>query len=60
MELAIILVFVFIIWTNEALFGKSLVKEKPKKTADEKFAEAIKDYLKEGFKVRVDCPKDNK
>jgi hypothetical protein len=58
MELAIILVIVFVFWTNEALFGNTLVKDKPKKTAEDKFADAIKDYLKEGFKVKMETPKD--
>ncbi|MBE9108037.1 hypothetical protein IQ273_01175 [Nodosilinea sp. LEGE 07298] len=50
MELAIVLILVFIAWTNETLFPK----EEKKKTVDEKLAEAIKDYLKEGFKIRKD------
>jgi hypothetical protein len=58
MEFAIILLLVFIVWTNEALFGKSLIKDVPKKTPEDKFADAIKDYLKEGFKVRIEGGKD--
>jgi hypothetical protein len=50
MELAIVLILVFIAWTNETLFPKP----PEKKTVDEKLAEAIKDYLKEGFKIRKD------
>ncbi|WOD39083.1 hypothetical protein [Nodosilinea sp. E11] len=58
MEFAIILLLVFIVWTNEKLFGKPLFKEVPKKTAEEKFAEAIKDYLKEGVNVKIQGGKD--
>jgi hypothetical protein len=53
MEFVIILVLVFIVWTNEELFGKSLVKEVPKKSAEDKFADAIKDYLKDGIQVKI-------
>ncbi|WP_017301293.1 hypothetical protein [Nodosilinea nodulosa] len=50
MELTIILVLVFIVWTNATLFPPA----PKKKTVDEKLAEAITDYLKEGFKIRKD------
>ena len=50
MDIVIVLIVVLILWTNSTLFPP-----KPKKpTVDEKLAEAIKDYLKEGFKVRKD------
>ncbi|MEO1067865.1 MAG: hypothetical protein AAFW95_01905 [Cyanobacteria bacterium J06638_6] len=61
MEFAIILLLVFIVWTNEALFGKSIITPVPSKTADEKFLAALKDYLKEGIPVRnVDKKEDKK
>jgi hypothetical protein len=41
------------VWTNEKLFGSPLFKEVPKKTAEDKFAEAIKDYLKDGIQVKI-------
>jgi hypothetical protein len=53
MEFVVILVLVFIVWTNEELFGKSLIKEVPKKSAEDKFADAIKDYLKDGIQVKI-------
>ncbi len=53
MEFAIVLLLVFIVWTNEKLFGSPLFKEVPKKTAEDKFAEALKDYLKEGIQVKL-------
>jgi hypothetical protein len=59
MEFAIILVLVFIVWTNEKLFDSPLFKEVPKKTPEEKFADAIKDYLKEGINVRCNGGKED-
>ncbi|MGF1518830.1 MAG: hypothetical protein ACFCVB_13650 [Nodosilinea sp.] len=53
MEFAIVLILVFIVWTNEKLFGSPLFKEVPKKTAEDKFADAIKDYLKDGIQVKI-------
>lgn len=53
MEFAIILLLVFIVWTNEKLFGSPIFKEAPKKTPEDKFADAIKDYLKEGIQVKL-------
>ena len=53
MEFVVILVLVFIVWTNEELFGKSLINEVPKKSAEDKFADAIKDYLKDGIQVKI-------
>jgi hypothetical protein len=53
MEFAIVLILVFIVWTNEKLLGSPLFKEVPKKTAEDKFAEAIKDYLKDGIQVKI-------
>lgn len=50
MDPIIILIVVFILWTNSTLFAPP----PKKKTVDEKLAEAIKDYLKEGFKIRKD------
>ena len=60
MELAIVLLLVFIVWTNEELFGQPIIKEIKPKTADEKFLAALKDYMKEGFPVRVIEKKDDK
>ncbi len=53
MEFAIILILVFIVWTNEALFGKSLVTEIKPKTAEEEFTAALKKYLDNGIPVRI-------
>ncbi|WP_156119606.1 hypothetical protein [Leptolyngbya sp. KIOST-1] len=51
MEFAFVLVLVFLVWTNETLFP-----QKPKKkTVEEKLAEALKDYLEAGVKIRKDC-----
>lgn len=50
MDIIVVLIVVLILWTNSTLFPKP----EKKKTVDEKLAEAIKDYLKEGFKVRKD------
>lgn len=53
MELVIVLILVFIVWTNEELFGSPLLKEVPKKTPEDKIADAIKDYLKDGIQVKI-------
>jgi hypothetical protein len=53
MELAIVLLLVFIVWTNEALFGKSLTKAVPPKTAEEEFTAALKKFLDKGIPVRI-------
>ena len=53
MEFAIVLILVFIVWTNEELFGSPLFKKVPKKTAEDKIADAIKDYLKDGIQVKI-------
>ncbi|HSM81994.1 MAG TPA: hypothetical protein VLS96_09915 [Nodosilinea sp.] len=50
MELPIILIAVFILWTNETLFPKA----PKKKSVDEKLAEALKDYIEAGFKIRTE------
>lgn len=60
MELAIVLIFVFIVWTNEALLGKSLVKEIKPKTAEEEFTAALKKYLDNGIPVRIVEKKEDK
>lgn len=52
MEFAIVLILVFIVWTNEALLGKSLVKETKPKTAEDEFTAALKKYLEKGIPVR--------
>ncbi|MGB3199634.1 MAG: hypothetical protein WBA99_01955 [Nodosilinea sp.] len=54
MELTIVLILVFILWTNETLFPK----KPPKKPVEEQLADAIKDYLKEGIQVRIKGGKD--
>lgn len=54
MELLFVLIFVFILWTNNTLFPK----KKPKKPVEEQLADAIKDYLKEGIQVRIKGGKD--
>ncbi|MGB3136710.1 MAG: hypothetical protein WBG38_02005 [Nodosilinea sp.] len=53
MELAIVLVLVFTLWTSEILFPK----KKKDKSVEEKLADALKDYLKEGIQVRQVPPK---
>jgi hypothetical protein len=53
MEFAIVLLMVFIVWTNEKLFGKPMFKQVPKKTAEDKIADAIKEYLKDGIQVKL-------
>jgi hypothetical protein len=52
MEFAIILLLVFIVWTNEALFGKSLFTEVKPRSAEEEFAAALKKFLEKGIPVR--------
>ncbi|MBD2234317.1 hypothetical protein [Phormidium tenue] len=58
MEFAIVLILVFIVWTNEALLGKPLVKEIKPKTAEDKFTAALKEYLDSGIPVRIVEKKD--
>ncbi len=60
MEFAIVLILVFIVWTNEELFGNPLFKEVPKKSPEDKIAEAIKDYLKDGIQVKIKGGSDKK
>lgn len=56
MEPAFILILVFILWTNDVLFGK----KPPKKPVEERLAEAIKDYLQDGIQVRIKDGKDER
>lgn len=58
MEFAIVLILVFIVWTNEALLGKPLVKEIKPKTAEDEFTAALKKYLDSGIPVRIVEKKD--
>ncbi|PZV07427.1 MAG: hypothetical protein DCF32_07405 [Leptolyngbya sp.] len=58
MEFAIVLILVFIVWTNEALLGKPLVKETKPKTAEDEFTAALKKYLDNGIPVRIVEKKD--
>lgn len=48
MELVIVLL-VFVLWTNQMLFPK---KPEKKKSVEEKLADALKDYLEAGLKIR--------
>ncbi len=60
MELLIVLLVIFVIWTNEALFGKSVITEVPKKTPEEEFAAALVKFLDKGS-IPVRCVnKDDK
>ncbi|MBD2256143.1 hypothetical protein [Pseudanabaena sp. FACHB-2040] len=52
MEIFILIAIVLALWTNEILLGNKLLQEKPGPTAEEKFAEAVKTYLKEGINIR--------
>lgn len=56
MEFAIVLIFVFILWTNETLFPK----KKPPKSAEEQLTDAIKLYLKDGIPVKIIGGKDQR
>jgi hypothetical protein len=59
MELGIVLLFIFIVWTNEKLFGKSFFTPVPPKTPEEEFTTALKKFLEKGIPVRnVDSKKD--
>ena len=47
------LILVFIVWTNEALLGKSLIQKPKPKTAEDEFTAALKKYLDNGIPVRI-------
>ncbi len=53
MELGIVLLFIFIVWTNEKLFGKSFFTPVPPKTPEEEFTTALKKFLEKGLPVRT-------
>ncbi|MGF1570468.1 MAG: hypothetical protein ACFCVD_20740 [Nodosilinea sp.] len=52
MEILIIVTVILIFWTNEALFGSPAVKPKKAKTKEDKLADALADYLKDGIKTK--------
>ncbi len=60
MEFFIILLLVFIVWTNEALFGKSLCTPVSPKSAEEEFAAALQKFMEKGIPVRIVEKKEEK
>jgi uncharacterized membrane protein len=45
MEVLIVVGVVLVLWTNESLFGKPLFQEKKPPTPQQKFTNALRDYL---------------